>query len=120
MAFCLRDDSAIFAQERKDVPAPIEYSNSKRLIALLHLVLKVASSLVPTPVRLRPVLQCPCCCAAMQIVRRRMCPATPEREPDLVLRRVAGAAIAVTAPAKTTRKQAALALAGVARSQTSR
>ena len=66
------------------------HPNSKRLIALLHLVLKVSPSLAVMPIKLRPVLQCPCCGAAMQIVRRRMGPARPEREPD---ERLAGVAM---------------------------
>ena len=65
--------------------------NSKRLIALLNLVLKLAPSPVQVqmPVKLRPVLQCPCCGGAMQIVRRRMCPSVPGREPDETLAGVA-------------------------------
>ena len=65
--------------------------NSKRLIALLNLVLKLAPSPVQVqmPVKLRPVLQCPCCGGAMQIVRRRMCPSVPGREPDETLAEVA-------------------------------
>ena len=67
------------------------HPNSKRLIALLHLVLKLAPSPVQVqmPVKLRPVLQCPCCGGAMQIVRRRMCPSVPGREPDETLAEVA-------------------------------
>ena len=65
------------------------HPNSKRLIALLHLVLKVPPSPVQMPVKLRPVLQCPCCSCATQIVRRRICPSVPEREPDEILAWVA-------------------------------
>ena len=61
------------------------HPNSKRLMALLHLVLKVPPHPLQMPVKLRPVLQCPCCGGAMQIVRRRMRPATPGREPDETL-----------------------------------
>ena len=59
------------------------------LIALLHLVLKVPPSSVQMPVKLRPVLQSPCCGGAMQIVRQRMCPSVPGREPDETLAGVA-------------------------------
>ena len=65
------------------------HPNSKRLMALLHLVLKVPPHPLQMPVKLRPVLQCPCCGGAMQIVRRRMRPATPGREPDETLTGVA-------------------------------
>ena len=65
------------------------HPNSKRLIALLHLVLKLAPSPAQMSVKLRPVLQCPCCGGAMQIVRRRMCPSVPGREPDETLAGVA-------------------------------
>lgn len=65
------------------------HPNSKRLITLLHLVLNVAPSPTPLPVKLRPALQCPCCGQAMQIVRRRICPATPGRELDETLAAVA-------------------------------
>lgn len=46
------------------------HSNSKRLIALLHLVLKF----VPAQVALspRPAMACPCCGAAMAVVRTRL------------------------------------------------
>lgn len=65
------------------------HPNSKRLIALLHLVLKVAASPLQAWVRPRPTLRCPCCGQAMQIVRRRMSPASPGREPDPTLAGVA-------------------------------
>ena len=61
------------------------HPNSKRLMALLHLVLKVPPNPMQMPVKLRPALQCPCCGGAMQIVRWRMHPATPGREPDETL-----------------------------------
>ena len=57
------------------------HPNSKRLIALLHLVLRVVPPSAPIPLKPRPTMQCPCCGQPMQIVRRRMCPATSEREP---------------------------------------
>ncbi len=55
------------------------HPNSKRLIALLHLVLKIAPRQPPLQAwaRPRPTLRCPCCGGAMQIVRRRMAPSTP-------------------------------------------
>ena len=65
------------------------HPNSKRLMALLHLVLKVPPHPLQMPVKLRPVLQCPCCGGAMQIVRRRMCSSVPGREPDEILAGVA-------------------------------
>ncbi|MGI0014268.1 MAG: IS91 family transposase, partial [Nitrososphaera sp.] len=65
------------------------HPNSKRLIALLHLVLKIVPRQPPLQawVRPRPTLRCPCCGGAMQIVRRRMAPSTPlpERAPDATL-----------------------------------
>ena len=48
------------------------HPNSKRLIALLHLVLKLVPSELKAWVKPRPALCCPCCGEAMQIVRRRM------------------------------------------------
>ena len=65
------------------------HPNSKRLIALLQLVLKIAPSPLQAWVKPRPALCCPCCGEAMQIVRRRMCAAGPEREPDETLAGVA-------------------------------
>ena len=65
------------------------HPNSKRLITLLHLVLKVVPSAVQAGVKPRPTLRCPCCGAAMQIVRRRRCPPAPGREPDATLAGVA-------------------------------
>ena len=65
-------------------------SGAAFLWLLLHLVLKLAPSSAQMPAKLRPVLQCPCCGAAMQIVRRRMCPAEPAgRAPDGALAGVA-------------------------------
>ena len=65
------------------------HPNSKRLIALLHLVLKLVPNPLKAWVKPRPPWLCPCCGKAMQIVRRRMCAATPEREPDETLAGVA-------------------------------
>ena len=63
------------------------HPNSKRLIALLHWVLKVVPSAVQAWVKPRATLRCPCCGESMQIVRRRMCmcPSAPGREPDEAL-----------------------------------
>ena len=61
------------------------HPNSKRLIVLLHLVLKVAANPVQVWVKPRPTLSCPCCGQAMQIVRRRMCPTVLGGEPDETL-----------------------------------
>ena len=48
------------------------HPNSKRLIALLQAVLKVAPTVQPpTP---RPAFQCPCCGAPMTVVKRRLPP----------------------------------------------
>lgn len=65
------------------------HPNSKRLIALLHLVLKIAPSPLQVWVKPRPTLRCPCCGEAMQIVRRRMAAPTPGRGPDETLAGVA-------------------------------
>jgi len=45
------------------------HPNCKRLIALLHLVLKFAPAPVGTWVKVRPPVLCPCCGAAMVIVK---------------------------------------------------
>ena len=65
------------------------HPNSKRLIALLQLVLKIAPRPLQAWVKPRPALRCPCCGEAMQIVRRRMAAPTPGREPDDILAGVA-------------------------------
>ena len=65
------------------------HPNSKRLIALLHLVLKIAPSPLQAWVKPRPALRCPCCGEAMQTVRRRMAAPTPGPEPDEILAGVA-------------------------------
>lgn len=65
------------------------HPNSKRLIALLKLVLKIAPHPVQAWVKPRPALRCPCCGEAMQIVRRRMAAPTLGREPDETLAGVA-------------------------------
>jgi hypothetical protein len=53
------------------------HPNSKTLIALLQVVLKVVPSLAW--VKPRPPLACPCCGAPMRVVRRRMPPAEASR-----------------------------------------
>ncbi|APW46917.1 IS91 family transposase [Rhodoferax antarcticus] len=65
------------------------HPNSKRLIALLHLALRIVASPVQAWVKPRATLRCPCCGEAMQIVRRRICPSAPGREPDEALSGVA-------------------------------
>lgn len=57
------------------------HPNSKRLLDLLRVLLKVAPAVAW--VRLRPALACPCCGGAMRIVRTRIRP-EPGR-PDLTL-----------------------------------
>ena len=65
------------------------HPNSKRLIALLQLVLKIAPSPLQAWVKPRPALRCPCCGEAMQIVRRRMAAPTLGRAPDETLTGIA-------------------------------
>jgi len=65
------------------------HPNSKRLIVLLQLVLKIAPSSLQAWVKPRPTWRCPCCGETMQIVRRRMAAPTPGREPDETLAGVA-------------------------------
>jgi hypothetical protein len=65
------------------------HPNSKRLIALLHLALRIVARPVQAWVKPRATLHCPCCGEAMQIVRRRMCPPAPGRKPDESLAGVA-------------------------------
>ncbi|KQZ27057.1 IS91 family transposase [Duganella sp. Root1480D1] len=52
------------------------HPNCKRLIALLHLLLKFVPPQGPALLRPRSPIKCPCCGAAMQIVRTRI-PAVP-------------------------------------------
>lgn len=49
------------------------HPNRKGLIALLHLVLRIAPR-PPTPDKPRPAFLCPCCGKPMQIIRRRIPP----------------------------------------------
>ena len=65
------------------------HPNSKRLIALLHLVFTLAPSTAQVWVKPRPTLRCPCCGQAMQIVQRRMPPPVPSRAPGESLAGVA-------------------------------
>lgn len=51
------------------------HPNSKRLIALLHLLLKFAPPPASTWVKERAPMLCPCCKAAMRIVKTRIPPA---------------------------------------------
>lgn len=55
------------------------HPNCKRLIALLHVLLKFAPPSLPATIR--PPVLCPCCGAAMHILRTRLppltCPGTP-------------------------------------------
>ena len=56
------------------------HPNCKRLIALLHVLLKfVPVPLVPKP---RPAMVCPCCGAAMRIVKTRIRPLFQTRAPE--------------------------------------
>jgi len=56
------------------------HPNKKGLIALLHLVLRIAPR-PPTPDKPRPAFVCPCCGKPMQILRRRV-PAMAVRRSD--------------------------------------
>ena len=48
------------------------HPNCKRLIALLHLVLKFLPAPIPAMLRVRPPIPCPCCGATMKIVQTRL------------------------------------------------
>ena len=48
------------------------HPNRKRLIALLHLLLKFVPAPVPTQLKERPPIFCPCCGAVMMIVKTRV------------------------------------------------
>lgn len=50
------------------------HPNSKRLIALLQVVLKVIPGVALTWMKPRPPFVCPCCGAPMRVVRRRIAP----------------------------------------------
>ena len=53
------------------------HPNRKRLIALLHIVLRIAPRTLPVE-KPRPAFLCPCCGTPMQVIRRRI-PATAVR-----------------------------------------
>ena len=53
------------------------HANCKRLIALLHLLLKFDRSRFTPPRKQRPALLCPCCGAVMTIVRTRIRSTSP-------------------------------------------
>ena len=53
------------------------HPNCKRLIALLHLLLKFVP--VPLTPKQRPATVCPCCGAAMMIAKTRIRPMLPEQ-----------------------------------------
>lgn len=57
------------------------HPNCKRLIAVVHLVLKVALIPASARVRERPAYACPCCGAPMRIVRTRVRDAVPRDGP---------------------------------------
>lgn len=58
------------------------HPNSKRLIALLQLVLKAIPRANPTWTRPRAPFVCPCCGAPMRVVRRRIAPSEVPRPRD--------------------------------------
>lgn len=57
------------------------HPNSKRLIQLLHYLLKLDPSRALAWVKERPRLTCPCCGGEMKIVRTRILPPLPRRYP---------------------------------------
>ena len=50
------------------------HPNSKRLIALVHLLLKFIPARAPVAIKQRPPILCPCCGAPMVIVKTRLPP----------------------------------------------
>lgn len=50
------------------------HPNSKRLIALLHVLLKFIPAWAPSAIKQRPPMSCPCCGAPMAIVKTRLPP----------------------------------------------
>ena len=50
------------------------HPNSRRLIALLHVLLKFIPARAPASIRQRPPMLCPCCGAVMVIVKTRLAP----------------------------------------------
>jgi hypothetical protein len=67
------------------------HPNSKRLLALLHVLLKIKPSDPSACVKSRPVLICPCCGGVMTIIRTRLPP--PQSGPRQPTTVPAGAAI---------------------------
>lgn len=59
------------------------HPNCKRLIALLHLLLRFVP--VPLPPKPRPSMVCPCCGAAMRVVKTRIRPPDQARMPESVM-----------------------------------
>lgn len=60
------------------------HPNRKRLIQLLQVLLKVRPAPIPTPVRPRPLLTCPCCGGAMKVLHTRIPPRPVDtRAPDV-------------------------------------
>jgi Putative transposase/Transposase zinc-binding domain len=57
------------------------HPNCKRLIALLHLLLKSIAARAPSAIRQRPPMLCPCCGAPMAIVKTRLAPLRPRDAP---------------------------------------
>lgn len=57
------------------------HHNSKRMIHLLHLLLKFAPDLSPIKIKERPPILCPCCGGVMKIVQTRLCPSDLEQIP---------------------------------------
>lgn len=61
------------------------HPNSKRLITLLHVLLKFIPILARACVKARPTMACPCCGAAMQIIKTRIPAREAPRTPLTVL-----------------------------------
>jgi hypothetical protein len=57
------------------------HPNSKRMIHLLHLLLKFAPNLSLVKIKERPPILCPCCGGVMKIVQTRLCPSGSEQIP---------------------------------------
>ena len=60
------------------------HPNSKRLIQLLHVLLKVNLAAAAAYFKPRPVLTCPCCGGVMRVTHTRLAPrqTTRDRPPD--------------------------------------
>ena len=59
------------------------HPNCKRLIALVHLLLKFVP--VPLALKPRPHMVCPCCGAVMMVVKTRIRPSDQTRMPEPVM-----------------------------------